>query len=54
MLGPDGWNILGLFPPGELDRLTELERMGSLTDQMLGLAIAGITLPDGRARASGV
>jgi len=41
-LGPDGWYILSLLPHGELDRLTEFERKGELTDQMLELAISKI------------
>ncbi|MET4750392.1 helix-turn-helix domain-containing protein [Bradyrhizobium sp. RT11b] len=37
---PDGWNSLGELPLAELERLTELERTGELTDAVLGLAIA--------------
>jgi hypothetical protein len=39
-----GWVALMQLPAGELERLTELERTGGLTDEMLELAIAGIKL----------
>ena len=34
-----GWDILGELPTDEIERLTELERDGELTDVVLGLAI---------------
>ncbi|WP_441254289.1 hypothetical protein [Bradyrhizobium sp. 613_E4_N2_2] len=39
-IGPDGWIVLGNLPSDELERLTELERTGTLTDEALGPAIA--------------
>jgi hypothetical protein len=41
---PGGWFTLMKLSPGELDRLTELERAGSLTDKMLEVAIADTKL----------
>lgn len=35
-----GWNMFGDLPEAERDRLTELERTGTLSDEALGLAIA--------------
>lgn len=41
-IGPDGWIVLQNLPSDELERLTELERAGELTDAVLGLAIAAV------------
>jgi hypothetical protein len=43
-IGSDGWVVLGTLPDDELDRLTELERAGKLTDEVLALAIAATRL----------
>ena len=37
---PDGWNTLGELPHDEIERLTELERAGNLTNEALELAVA--------------
>jgi len=39
-----GWIILMELPVGEFARLTELEGKRELTDEVLGLAIAGIKI----------
>jgi hypothetical protein len=49
---PDGWIILGDLPGEELARLTELERIGNLTDEMLELAIVGIKLAEKRTASN--
>jgi hypothetical protein len=39
-IGSDGWVRLDELPSNELDRITELERTGELTDRVLGRALA--------------
>jgi hypothetical protein len=43
-IGSDGWIVLGTFPDDELDRITQLERARSLTDQELALVVAAARL----------
>jgi hypothetical protein len=45
-LGSEGWGVLMELPAGHLERLTELERAGDLTDEMLELTIAGIKITE--------
>jgi hypothetical protein len=39
-IGSDGWIVLGSLPDNELDRITELERAGNLSDEELALVVA--------------
>jgi hypothetical protein len=43
-IGSDGWIVLGALPDDELERLTELEQAGNLTDEVLALAVAAARL----------
>ena len=43
-IGLDGWVALGNLPDNELERLTELERAGNLTDEELALVVAAARL----------
>jgi hypothetical protein len=43
-IGSDGWIVLGSLPDNELDRLTELERAGGLTNEALALAVPAARL----------